>query len=143
MYFDNNVHGALNGGANPPHSFKILFFIIYLFRGNIMVETYKYKSKFATAISFIAMFIAYLGKDGLAQIIPPDYAWLIPPIVGIAAYIVTQGTENIRVNRAEQMVHEQYSETVPEETDDIIVDPTISEEDEISDDVVVGDEDGC
>lgn len=108
-----------------------------------MVETYKYKSKIATAISFIAMFIAYLGKDGLAQIMPPEYAWLIPPITGIAAYIVTQGTENIRVNRAEQMVHEQYSETVPEETDDIIVDPTISEEDEISDDVVVGDEDGC
>ena len=84
----------------------------------MMVESYKVKSKLATAISFIAMFIAYLGKDGLAQIIPAEYAWLIPPIVGIAAYIVTQGTENIRVDRAEQLVHEQYNDPSPEVLND-------------------------
>ena len=72
-----------------------------------MTESYKMKSKIATAISFIAMFIAYLGKDGLTQIIPAEYAWLIPPIVGIAAYIVTQSTENKRVQIAEQIIKER------------------------------------
>ena len=73
-----------------------------------MVESYKNKSKTATAISFIAMFIAYLGKDGLAQIIPAEYAWLIPPIIGIAAYIVTQSTEDKRVVVAEKLAVENY-----------------------------------
>ena len=83
-----------------------------------MVTTYKYKSKIATAVSFIAMFIAYLGKDGLAEIIPAEYAWLIPPIVGVAAYIVTQSTENKRVAVAEQMVYEKLtSDTVDPETE--------------------------
>lgn len=75
-----------------------------------MVKTYKYKSKIATAASFIAMFIAYLGKDGLTEIIPAEYAWLIPPIVGIAAYIVTQTTENKRVDIAEQIVYEKIAQ---------------------------------
>ena len=92
--------------------------------------TYKYKSKAATVISFIAMFIAYLGKDGLAQIIPPEYAWLIPPIVGLAAYIVTQSTEDTRVVVAEQKIREEYEN----------IDPTTTEENPS----VVGDvNDGC
>jgi hypothetical protein len=73
-----------------------------------MVQSYKNKSKTATAISFIAMFIAYLGKDGLSQIIPPEYAYLIPPIIGIAAYIVTQTTENKRVEIAEELAVQNY-----------------------------------
>jgi hypothetical protein len=73
-----------------------------------MTPTYKYKSKTANIVSFIAMFIAYLGKDGLAQIIPPEYAWLIPPITGLAAYIVVQTTEDTRVVVAEQKVREEY-----------------------------------
>ena len=102
-----------------------------------MVETYKYKSKFATAISFIAMFIAYLGKDGLTQIIPADYAWLIPPIVGIAAYIVTQTTENKRVEVAEEMVHEQYQNDDPTIPDEIIT------EDEEDQEIVGDNDEGC
>lgn len=107
-----------------------------------MVETYKYKSKFATAIAFIAALISYLGKDGLAQYIPEEYAFLIPILVFAAGYVVAQSTENKRVEVAEQMVHEQYNEPTPQE--DVVVDPTI-EEDEITDDpVIVGDEDeGC
>ena len=80
-----------------------------------MVESYKIKSKTATAISFIAMFIAYLGKDGLAQIIPAEYAWLIPPIIGIAAYIVTQSTEDKRVNVAEKLAVENYRYSASDE----------------------------
>ena len=107
-----------------------------------MVETYKYKSKFATAIAFIAALISYLGKDGLAQFIPEEYAFLIPILVFAAGYVVAQSTENKRVEVAEQMVHEQYNEPTQE---DVVVDPTINDEDEITDDpVIVGDEDeGC
>ena len=86
-----------------------------------MVETYKYKSKIATAISFIAAFIAYIGKDGLTQIIPSEYANLIPIIVLIAGYIVTQSTENKRVDVAEQIISEKFAKLVPTED----VDPTL------------------
>lgn len=108
-----------------------------------MVETYKYKSKFATAIAFIAALVSYLGKDGLAQYIPEEYAFLIPILVFAAGYVVAQSTENKRVQVAEQMVHEQYNEPGVTETDDILVDPTIEDEIEETDDVIVGDEDGC
>ena len=74
-----------------------------------MTETYKYKSKIATAIAFIATLIAYLGEDGLRQIMPPEYAFLIPILVFIAGYILAQSTENKRVEVAEQMIMEQYA----------------------------------
>lgn len=74
-----------------------------------MVKTYKYKSKIATAASFIAALIIYIGKDGLAQIIPAEYANWIPIIVIVAGYIVTQTTEDKRVDVAEQRVYEQIA----------------------------------
>ena len=74
-----------------------------------MVETYKYKSKIATAVAFIAMIIVSLGKDGLTQIIPAEYVWTIPVIVGIATWILAQKTEDKRVDVAEQMVYEQIA----------------------------------
>ena len=81
-----------------------------------MVETYKYKSKIATAISFIAAFIVFIGRDGLTQIMPAEYANLIPFIILLAGYIVTQTTENKRVAVAEQLVLEnQAKETTPTE----------------------------
>ena len=108
-----------------------------------MVETYKYKSKFATAIAFIAALISYLGKDGLAQFIPEEYAFLIPLLVFAAGFVLAQSTEDKRVEVAEQMVHEQYNEPTSGE-DDIVVDPTINEEtenDNENNDMIVGDED--
>jgi len=72
-----------------------------------MVESYKTKSKIATAISFIAAFITYIGQDGLTQIIPVEYAHLIPLIILVAGYILTQTTENRRVAVAEQLIREQ------------------------------------
>lgn len=80
-----------------------------------MTESYKYKSKLATAISFLAALIAYLGKDGLTEIMPPEYAYLIPIIVFIAGYILAQSTENKRVDVAEQMIIEKYAKIVPTE----------------------------
>ena len=85
-----------------------------------MVETYKYKSKIATAISFLAALIAYLGKDGLTQIMPEEYAFLIPIIVFCAGYVLAQTTENKRVAVAEQMIYEEFGKIIP--TEDI--DPT-------------------
>lgn len=72
-------------------------------------ESYKYKSKIATAISFIAAFIVYIGQDGLNQLIPSEYAKIIPVIILIAGYILTQTTENKRVDVAEKIVMEQYA----------------------------------
>ena len=109
-----------------------------------MVETYKYKSKIATAISFIAALIAYLGKDGLTAIMPPEYANLVPIIVFIAGYIVTQTTENKRVDIAEQMVYEKIAQenqdVTPETYDTDIFDNDAPKQTE---DEIIGDEDDC
>lgn len=84
-----------------------------------MTQTYKYKSKIATAIAFIAGIIVYLGKDGLAQIIPGKYANIIPVIVLIAGYILAQTTEDKRVDVAEQIAYEEIAKQVdPESTGD-------------------------
>ena len=95
-----------------------------------MVESFKYKSKIATAIAFIAMIITALGKDGLTQIIPAEYVWTIPVLIGAASWILAQKTEDHRVEVAEEMVHEQYND----------VDPTTETEIETEDNVVVGDD---
>lgn len=100
-----------------------------------MVETYKYKSKIATAISFIAALIAYLGKDGLTQIMPAEYAFLIPILIFCAGYVLTQSTENKRVNVAEQMILEKLGNENPIED----IDPT--SEYENTDYPVSGDDD--
>lgn len=73
-----------------------------------MVESYKIPSKLTNILVFLAGFIVYIGKDELAKIMPVEYAYLSPIIVMIAGYIAVQKTENIRVNRAEQLVEEQY-----------------------------------
>lgn len=73
------------------------------------IQSYKYKSKIATAIAFIASFIVYLGKDELAKILPPEYAFIASFIVILAGYILTQGTENKRVDRAEKLVEAKYN----------------------------------
>lgn len=98
--------------------FKKLFKIIK--KGEMMTESYKLKSKIATAISFLAALIAYLGKDGLTQIMPTEYANLIPIIVFIAGYILSQSTENKRVDIAEQIMLEKFAKVLPTED----VDPT-------------------
>ncbi len=100
-----------------------------------MTETYKYKSKIATAISFIAALIAYLGKDGLTQIMPAEYAFLIPILVFCAGYVLTQSTENKRVTVAEQMILEKLGK----ETQIEDIDPAA----EYENTTMAGEEDGC
>lgn len=82
------------------------------------IQSYKLKSKIATAISFIAAFILYVGKDEIAKILPAEYAFLAGFIVLSAGYIVTQGTENKRAHVAQQMVHEQYNDNITSEGDE-------------------------
>ena len=86
-----------------------------------MVETYKYKSKIATAISFLAALIAYLGKDGLTEIMPAEYAFIIPIIIFCAGYVLAQSTENKRVEIAEQLIEEKYT-TDDEPASDLVGD---------------------
>ena len=74
-----------------------------------MVESYKYKSKAANAIVFIAGLITYIGVDNLAKIMPKEWAYLAPIIVMIAGYIIVQTTENTRVEVAEQIITEKYN----------------------------------
>ena len=74
-----------------------------------MVESYKYKSKAANAIVFIAGLITYIGVDNLSKIMPVKWAYLAPIIVMIAGYIIVQTTENTRVERAEQIITEKYN----------------------------------
>ena len=111
-----------------------------------MVESFKYKSKIATAVAFLATIIVSLGKDGLTKIIPAEYVWIIPVLVTIASWILAQKTEDHRVVVAEQKAIEDYKnefEDVTKEEDDD-VDPTIEDEDEIViDDEIVGEDDGA
>ena len=100
-----------------------------------MVETYKYKSKFATAAACIAALIVYIGKDGLTQIIPTEYANWIPIIVIVAGFIVAQTTENKRVAVAEQLVLEKQDIPQPDVFDNDA--PVLNDEYEL------GDDDGC
>ena len=73
------------------------------------IESYKYKSKITTLISFLAAFIVYIGKDELMKILPVEKAYLAPVIVLIAGYIATQATENKRVDIAEQLIEAKYN----------------------------------
>lgn len=84
-----------------------------------MIESYKNKSKIATAISFIALFIMYLGKDKIAELLPPEYAFIAGIIVTIASWYLSQTTENTRVDIAEQRVHELYTENNNYSSDDV------------------------
>lgn len=73
-----------------------------------MVETYKYKSKIANAIVFLAGLITYIGQDALTTILPKEYTQLAPVIILVAGYIIVQSTEDTRVQRAEQIIEEKY-----------------------------------
>ena len=102
-----------------------------------MVESYKYKSKIATAISFLAALIVYVGKDELTKILPAEWAYLAPIIVLIAGYILTQSTEDKRVDIAELLVHAKYNPI--EDVDPATEYENLNEEY----DILVGDEDEC
>ena len=77
------------------------------------IESYKTKSKIATAIGGIATIISVLGVEQLNSLFP-GYGQFIPAIVALATWYLSQTTENKRVEVAEQLVHEQYNDPTPE-----------------------------
>jgi len=95
----------------------------------MMVESYKYKSKLATAIGALATVISILGQAQLTQMFP-QFGQYIPIIVALATWYLSQSTENRRVEIAEELVRERYA----------VTDPTTPEE--LNDEYVVGEEDG-
>lgn len=100
-----------------------------------MVESYKYKSKAANAIVFIAGLITYIGKDMLAQVMPKELAYLAPVIVLIAGYITVQTTENTRVDVAEQKAIEDYEAKLNETVDPAAEYPNINTNDAVGDQI--------
>ena len=87
-----------------------------------MTESYKYKSKLATAIGGICTIISVLGVQELTEIFP-GYGQYIPAIVAIATWYISQTTENKRVEIAEQLIHEQYNDTPPASETETAGDP--------------------
>ena len=82
-----------------------------------MVESYKFKSKLATAVGGIATVITTLGIGQLEAIFP-QFGKYIPVVVALATWYLSQTTENKRVEIAEQLVHEQYNDPSPDVLND-------------------------
>lgn len=99
-----------------------------------MVESYRVKSKLATAIGGICTIISVLGVNQLEALFP-EYGKFIPAIVALATWYVSQSTENTRVERAEQIVHEEYRNAGDDvdEPEQVVVNLTLDGEDVISD----------
>lgn len=97
-----------------------------------MVESYKFKSKLATAIGGICTIISVLGVNQLEALFP-EFGKFIPAIVALATWYVSQSTENTRVEIAEQLVHEQY-EGNQSEPDQVVVNLTLDGEEVVSND---------
>ena len=72
------------------------------------IKSYQDKSKAATAITFIATYILYLGQDGLNELLPKEFLFIVPFLVYLAGYFVTQTTEDKRVAVAEDIKDEQF-----------------------------------
>ena len=72
------------------------------------IKSYKYKSIAATSITFIATYILYLGQDGLNELLPKEFLFIVPFLVYLAGYFVTQTTEDKRVAVAEDIKDEQF-----------------------------------
>ena len=98
-----------------------------------MVETFKYKSKFATAIGAVATIISVLGVDQL-QALFPSFGHYIPAVVALATWWLSQSTENTRVEIAEQMVREEYEDKAQEQEENVVVNLTLDGEDVIKED---------
>ena len=102
-----------------------------------MVESYKFKSKLATAIGGIATIISTLGVEQLETLFP-TYGRFIPAIVAFATWYVSQTTENKRVEVAEQIVHEEYDNDKVRQIDCFDNDAPV-----LNDEYVAGDSDGA
>ena len=58
-----------------------------------MVESLKNYSRAVNIIVFICSLITYLGVDGLSNIVPNEYKYVIPTIIAIAGFVLVQLSE--------------------------------------------------
>ena len=77
-----------------------------------MTESYKFKSKLATAIGAICTIISIVGVNQL-QTILPSFSEYIPIIFAFATWYISQNTENKRVEIAEKLIEEKYIDNDP------------------------------
>ena len=68
------------------------------------MESLKNYSRAINVIVFICSLITYLGFDGLSNIVPDEYKYIVPTIITIAGFILVQLSEDARVSRAEELV---------------------------------------
>ena len=68
------------------------------------MESLKNYSRAVNIIVFICSLITYLGVDGLTNIVPNEYKYIVPTIITIAGFILVQLSEDARVERAEELV---------------------------------------
>lgn len=77
-----------------------------------MTESYKFKSKLATAIGAVCTIISIVGVNQL-QAILPSFSEYIPIIFAFATWYISQTTENKRVEIAEKLIEEKYRDNDP------------------------------
>ena len=92
------------------------------------IESYKNKSRIATAIGGICKVISILGVQQLTEIFP-EYGKWIPAIVALATWYISQSTEEKRVSIAEQRVEEKYNVNDPTTPEHLNMDYEVVEDD--------------
>ena len=88
------------------------------------IKTFKYKSRFVTAASFLIVLLASVTVETWQSVLPHDYWVLIPTLISVLGYLATQLTEERRVATAEQMVVEKTNKILGQPlTNDEYVEP--------------------
>ena len=80
------------------------------------MESLKNYSRVVNIVVFICSLITYLGVDGLTNIIPDEYKYIVPTIITIAGFILVQLSEDARVSRAEELVRGERDGTEPKKS---------------------------
>lgn len=68
------------------------------------MKSLKNYSRAVNIIVFICSLITYLGVDGLTNIVPYEYKFIVPTIITIAGFVLVELSEDARVSRAEELV---------------------------------------
>lgn len=76
---------------------------IKLFFFREMSESYKFKSRIITILSFVVTILSYLTVDQILPYLPISLKVFAPSIIGLIAYFATQLSEEKRVVIAEEL----------------------------------------
>lgn len=85
-----------------------------------MLESYKNTSRLWTLIMALLTAISMIGVEEWQTILPQKYVFLAPIIVAFLGYFVAQYTEEKRVIRAEELVHESYVSSEAQTEEELI-----------------------